>query len=405
MVLDVSPLTQSHVELYGSWKYKATVGQGEPVAHPQQLFVRSSIHRLCSESTSQRVHLLKDDGKCRPTCYPQGAPRPPTHASLAYTTATHISSPGSLSEIGKESTPTTSGVETLAAGSDTTQAVFSFTKMSQLVEHDFSQTSNNPSAYETAAKRARPKADVDGPNTYLLSSKKRRLRLHLITSRLSQPFSQPATHILNREGLMAGDRRFVKLAAQADSPRRFFSPCTNSLYRYAIINRLKLRYRANPPIQPIATPPANTLFNPLHISTRGRFFSQSSPLTPLSADQVEVEHATLIAEIQADSVGCISTPCMGDTADAASNEDDFGASFSGMAAPSPEYLPGSPDDDCTAFPTAEHESRYESSDEPEHVYSDFGAIFGGGSAADEDEDDHSYEEYLDELDGISWVSR
>lgn len=43
------------------------------------------------------------------------------------------------------------------------------------------------------------------------------------------------------------------------------------------------------------------------------------------------------------------------------------------------------------------------------VYSDFGVIFGGGGGGGGDsgqtQDDHSYEEYLDELDGISWVSR
>lgn len=64
------------------------------------------------------------------------------------------------------------------------------------------------------------------------------------------------------------------------------------------------------------------------------------------------------------------------------------------------------DDDCEAFPSAEHDSLYDSSDDPEDVYSDFGAIFGQGSAvATEGEDGHSFEEYLDELDGISWAMR
>lgn len=43
-------------------------------------------------------------------------------------------------------------------------------------------------------------------------------------------------------------------------------------------------------------------------------------------------------------------------------------------------------------------------DDPENVYSDFGAIFCPGSP-DATGDDHSYEEYLDELDGISWATR
>jgi hypothetical protein len=39
------------------------------------------------------------------------------------------------------------------------------------------------------------------------------------------------------------------------------------------------------------------------------------------------------------------------------------------------------------------------------VYSDFSAIFGPGAGAGQEEDEHSYEEYLDELDGISWAVR
>ena len=58
------------------------------------------------------------------------------------------------------------------------------------------------------------------------------------------------------------------------------------------------------------------------------------------------------------------------------------------------------DDDCEAFP----DSLYDSSDDPEEdVYSDFGAIFDASPQTDEDP--HSFEEYLDELDGISWAVR
>lgn len=60
------------------------------------------------------------------------------------------------------------------------------------------------------------------------------------------------------------------------------------------------------------------------------------------------------------------------------------------------------DDDGLAYLYSEEEGSGDVSDDPEHVYSDFGVIFGGGSPAPEG--DHSYEEYLDELDGISWVT-
>ncbi|KAG8156404.1 hypothetical protein KVR01_013745 [Diaporthe batatas] len=65
-------------------------------------------------------------------------------------------------------------------------------------------------------KRRRALHDVDGPHTGSLSCKKRRLRRHLITSRLSRPYSSPATHILNREAA-AGAKRFLKMAAAASA--------------------------------------------------------------------------------------------------------------------------------------------------------------------------------------------
>lgn len=73
-------------------------------------------------------------------------------------------------------------------------------------------------AQTTAGKRRRPAHDVDGPHTEFLGCKKRRLRRDLITSRLSRPYSMPATHIINREAA-AGDKRFLKLAAVARSKK------------------------------------------------------------------------------------------------------------------------------------------------------------------------------------------
>lgn len=53
-------------------------------------------------------------------------------------------------------------------------------------------------------KRARPRADVDGEGSENLQKKKRRLRLNLITSRLSKPYATPATHIISRSALRIG---------------------------------------------------------------------------------------------------------------------------------------------------------------------------------------------------------
>ncbi|KAL2256873.1 hypothetical protein VTK26DRAFT_998 [Humicola hyalothermophila] len=73
---------------------------------------------------------------------------------------------------------------------------------------------SSPSRPRPCLKRRRPPTDVDGPNSASLPCKKRRLLRQLITSRLSQPFSLPATHILNRggaTGATGGDKRLSKL--------------------------------------------------------------------------------------------------------------------------------------------------------------------------------------------------
>lgn len=71
-----------------------------------------------------------------------------------------------------------------------------------------------------------------------------------------------------------------------------------------------------------------------------------------------------------------------------------------------------------AFPASDLDSRYAdlSDDDIDDVYADFSAIFGGGSGNSESlesegtehprssDEEHFYEEYLDELDGIPWVA-
>lgn len=70
------------------------------------------------------------------------------------------------------------------------------------------------------------------------------------------------------------------------------------------------------------------------------------------------------------------------------------------------------DEEGVAFPTSEHESRYESGDEPDHVYSDFAKIFGGGGGDGAEDDDggsggavEGYDDFMDDLDGIPWSAR
>ncbi|KAI9799860.1 MAG: hypothetical protein M1833_003782 [Piccolia ochrophora] len=80
--------------------------------------------------------------------------------------------------------------------------VFSFTAGPKPSYHlSFPKPSSPPidtSIPRMALKRGRPLADVDGEGPVRARKKKRRLRLLLITSRLSLPFSAPPTHIVDR---------------------------------------------------------------------------------------------------------------------------------------------------------------------------------------------------------------
>jgi len=78
-------------------------------------------------------------------------------------------------------------------------------------------------------KRHRPLADVDGDGSVCAQKKKRRLRLVLITSRLSQPYSAPPTHIVSR-----GSSKIAIWAKQKALGR-------SSLRKAAVINRIRRR--------------------------------------------------------------------------------------------------------------------------------------------------------------------
>jgi len=79
-------------------------------------------------------------------------------------------------------------------------------------------------------KRRRALSDVDGDGNE--GRKKRRLRLHLITSRLSRPFSQPASNIVNR-----GISKIAVWGKNRALGR-------NVLRKAAIMNRVRLRMDA-----------------------------------------------------------------------------------------------------------------------------------------------------------------
>lgn len=117
--------------------------------------------------------------------------------------------PGRSMTAGASPTPTVS-VFTFEVGAPVPQLTFSL-----------------PTCTTTPRKRFRPVADVDGEHSSGQHKKKRRLRLLLITSRLSLPFSQPASNIVNR-----GSSKIALWAKQKSSGR-------NLLRKAAIINRVR----------------------------------------------------------------------------------------------------------------------------------------------------------------------
>ncbi|RDW94836.1 hypothetical protein BP5796_00599 [Coleophoma crateriformis] len=74
--------------------------------------------------------------------------------------------------------------------------LFTFTFALPTLEFSFDQQFGIPATTARSFKRRRALSDVDGAANE--GRKKRRLRLQLITSRLSRPFSQPATNIISR---------------------------------------------------------------------------------------------------------------------------------------------------------------------------------------------------------------
>ncbi|KAI1804316.1 hypothetical protein F4811DRAFT_285210 [Daldinia bambusicola] len=279
-------------------------------------------------------------------------------------------------------------------------------------------------------KRGRALHDVDGPVTSGLSCKKRRLRLHLVTSRLSQPYSWPATHILNRE---SGDdspvlSRFLKFAAM-DSLKR--AGHQSALIRKAaILNRVRIGVRQAAVLRGhtvIAGMAArgNSLSHGLQLvttsgsSTGARFPS----LTPNPYDHpippAWRPHTTSFNPSSPSS----SPPDWGNLVNKKGSFENRSPSPAAACSSPPERpgvqsnlidTPPPMEEDDVAFPSPDLETRYAdySDDDLDDVYADFGVLFGSGAQSPEDGNgnnettsgEHFYEEYLDELDGIRWIA-
>ncbi|KAL8773352.1 MAG: hypothetical protein Q9209_001746 [Squamulea sp. 1 TL-2023] len=86
-------------------------------------------------------------------------------------------------------------------------------------------------------KRVRLQTDVEGENSVDIHRKKRRLRVNLVTSRLSLPYATPATHIIP-------SRRTQRLGPWSRPRLRVHSP----LRRAAILNAIRARETTARPI-------------------------------------------------------------------------------------------------------------------------------------------------------------
>ncbi|KAH7041581.1 uncharacterized protein B0I36DRAFT_24590 [Microdochium trichocladiopsis] len=305
-----------------------------------------------------------------------------------------------------------------------------------------------PSSIPT--KRARALHDVDGPGTSEFSCKKRRLRLQLITSRLSQPFSLPATHILNRESDDDDSpciSRFLKAAAIGAKRAGHES---SMVRKAAILNSVRLRARqaaiARGHAEMAGLAARNTFLNHGHqvvtaptVVTIGTRYPVSEgmpghlrlPVGWRPHTTIGPGHATItaMAPVPAGpapshpsqvcprtSESCGSQPTTS-SSPAMPSLSTTSSAHSSPRSSQPLSQDDGDDEYGMAFPASDVDPRYAdlSDDDMDDVYADFSAIFGSRSSQDQEDgvsdgtrspdgSEHFYEEYLDELDGIPWMS-
>ncbi|OTB07903.1 hypothetical protein M426DRAFT_19458 [Hypoxylon sp. CI-4A] len=282
------------------------------------------------------------------------------------------------------------------------------------------------------AKRVRALHDVDGPGTGSLSCKKRRLRLQLVTSRLSQPYSWPATHILNRE---SGDdapmlSQFLKFAAVSALKRAGHQ--SSLVRKAAILNRVRIGVRQAAVLR------GHTVI--AGMAARGNHLSHGLQVITSSNREVNAIFPALgpnpydqpVPPAWRPHTTAFHPPFPGwsppDPGASTRSSSAAGTAASNLSAAvprkSPSPRPSTPagttntspgledENEDVAFPSPDLESRYVdlSDDDMDDVYADFGVLFGSGARSPEGGGgesaggEHFYEEYLDELDGIRWVA-
>ncbi|KAI1326679.1 hypothetical protein F5Y16DRAFT_225097 [Xylariaceae sp. FL0255] len=291
-------------------------------------------------------------------------------------------------------------------------------------------------------KRRRAPHDVDGPGTDILACKKRRLLLNLVTSRLSRPFSLPATHILIRESSdnMPVLHRIQQLASLA---RARVGHQSSLVRKAAILNRIRIGVRQaavlrghtimanlaargsalNHGLQLVTTPSSSSMFP--SASTQNGAVLNNSSASPVTASAVTAmtmppgwrPHTTSFHRPIPPGNNSLASTRLGISQDS-DRENPEGDNlhkelapattlrspgpFSTSAAaattaaviscrlpllhayPYPTYSsePASDDEDNTAFPASSFHDRYAdlSDDDMDDVYADFGVLFGSASS-------------------------
>lgn len=435
MVLKLEPVAQTSFEQYGPWhlydrRYSVQDGMdlGEALLQTSTAMpalkknVLNDGLKTWAFNTQVTVKPIQDPN--------EGSPSPPPPSESGSCGLDSLSAPQQ---------PKSGSTWLLSQTLGSTPA-FRFKQVVSTVQQVFSfPLDRQRQLPRQSVKRRRPTSDVDGPYTASLGCKKRRLRRDLVTSRLSRPFSVPATHIISRESLASGDKRFLKLAAIVSARRMSGAASTpvnqhnhpspsSLLRRAAVINRFRLRVQsqaeergddevadlaANAALLqqshgvglvvgarfPVASPSSTVVAAPGTPALRVPYPGGSQSLSPAAAGPTSPR---LRAADSTTSPGLRLPPSPRmrpiRSPELRSTRPPFNAALEAE-----EGL----DDDEVAFPTSEHESRYEVSDESDDVYADFGVIFGGGSADGESSDDEGehYEDYMDDMDGIPWTAR
>ncbi|GAP88914.2 hypothetical protein SAMD00023353_1700190 [Rosellinia necatrix] len=281
------------------------------------------------------------------------------------------------------------------------------------------------------AKRPRAADDVDGEGTATLSSKKRRLLLRLVTSRLSRPFSLPATHILIRESgrdtTMPALHRIQRLASLGSVRRAITGGGGGGggaallVRKAAILNRVRhlaagvvvaRGHMAGAAGGGVWRPQYAAGFHPRVALGQHQQHQQQSHYCPPPYQQQQ-NYGVNATTTGGPDTRWASGGGGAHTSSAATTHHPRQKETPATGFPPPIADADASDEDeeeedNTAFPAAGFHDRYYaelSDDDVDDVYADFGVLFGnpGGGGSSSPAEEPSYEEYLDELDGIPWV--